>query len=316
MIRRILLPAVALALAASPLAAQRYHGFNPRNMDTSVRPCEDFYRYALGTWEKNTAIPAEYASYGVDQEIEERSFAILKEILESAAADKTAASGSERQKVGDYFASGMDVTRIEQDGLKPLAGRLARIDQTCTGRSLAETLAAMHQEQFSPAFRFRVEQDDKDSEHYIVQLAQGGLGLPEREYYLKTDAKSAELRTKYQAHIAKNFQFLGDPPTLAAAHAKTVVALETRLAKASGSTGELRGPEDDDDRSEQEHGEKQDERSGKQIQPKFVMLQNCTSFTGGAPFRRLCQYGFGRKMKRRFSFYLRLPLRPARTVQE
>ncbi len=242
MIRRILLPAVALVLAASPLAAQRYRGFNPRNMDTSVRPCEDFYRFALGTWEKNTAIPAEYASYGVDQEIEERSFAILKELLESAAADKAAAPGSERQKVGDYFASGMDVTRIEQDGLKPLAGRLARIDQTRTGRSLAETLAAMHQEQFSPAFRFRVDQDDKDSEHYIVQLAQGGLGLPEREYYLKTDAKSAELRAKYLAHVAKNFEFLGETPTQATAHAKTVMALETRLAKASMSMEELRDP--------------------------------------------------------------------------
>jgi len=242
MIRRILLPAIALVLVASPLAAQRYHGFNPKNMDTSVRPCDDFYRYALGTWEKNTVIPAEYASYGVDQEIEERSFAILKEILESAAADKNAAPGSERRKVGDYFASGMDVTRIEQDGLKPLAGHLARIDQTRTGRSLAETLAALHQEQFAPAFRFRVEQDDKDSEHYIVQVSQGGLGLPEREYYLKTDAKSRELRAKYLAHITKNFEFLGDKPALAKAHAKAVMALETRLAKASMSMEELRDP--------------------------------------------------------------------------
>ncbi len=242
MIRRILLPAVALVLATSPLAAQRYHGFNPKNMDTSVRPCEDFYRFALGTWEKNTVIPAEYASYGVDQEIEERSFAILKEILESAAADKTALPGSERQKVGDYFASGMDVTRIEQEGLKPLTSHLARIRRTRGGQSLAETLAAMHQEQFVPAFRFRVEQDDKDSEHYIVQLAQGGLGLPEREYYLKTDAKSVELRVKYLKHLAKNFEFLGENTTRAKADAKTVLALETRLAKASMSMEELRDP--------------------------------------------------------------------------
>ena len=242
MIRRILLPAVTFLLTASPLAAQRYHGFNPKNMDTSVRPCDDFFRYALGTWEKNTVIPAEYASYGVDQEIEERSFAILKEILESAAADKTAPQGSDRQKVGDYYASGMDVARIETDGLKPLAGHLARIQKTQPGRSLVETLAAMHQELFAPAFHVRVEQDDKDSEHYIVQLSQGGLGLPEREYYLKTDAKSAELRAQYLAHVARNFEFLGETPAQAKAHATAVMALETRLAKASMSMEALRNP--------------------------------------------------------------------------
>jgi len=241
MIRRILLPAFALCLAASPLAAQGYHGFNPKNMDTNARPCEDFYRYALGTWEKNTVIPAEYASYGVDQEIEERSFGVLKGILESAAQDKAAPKGSERQKVGDFFASGMDSARIEKEGLKPLKGHLARIEGM-NRKDLEVTLAGMHREQFPPAFRFRVEQDDKASEHYIVQISQGGLGLPEREYYLKTDAKSLELRAKYQTHLAKNFEFLGEQPAAAKAHAQEVLDLETRLAKASMSMEELRDP--------------------------------------------------------------------------
>jgi predicted metalloendopeptidase len=214
---------LALSLGAAPLAAQGYHGFNPKNMDTSVRPCDDFYRYALGAWEKRTVIPAEYASYGVDQEIEERSFAILKDILEGAAKDKTAVKGSERQKVGDFFASGMDVARIERDGLKPLATHLARIDKLKGNRELPSLLASMHQELFHPAFHFRVEQDDKSSEHYIVQISQGGLGLPEREYYLKTDAKSAEIRGKYLEFLAKNFQFLGESPALAKAHAGIVM---------------------------------------------------------------------------------------------
>lgn len=232
---------LTLCLGA-PLAAQGYHGFNPKNMDTTIRPCDDFFRYALGTWEKNTVIPAEYAAYGVDQEIEERSFAILKEILEGAAKDTRAPKGSERQKVGDYFASGMDVDRIEKEGLKPLAGHLARIEGLKEGRDLAGLLASMHKELFHPAFHFRVDQDDKASEHYIVQISQGGLGLPEREYYLKSDAKSAELRAKYVAHVAKNFEFLGEKPEAAKAHAETVMAMELRLAKASMSMEERRNP--------------------------------------------------------------------------
>ncbi len=241
MIRRILLPAFALCLAASPLAAQGYHGFNPKNMDTSVRPCDDFFGYALGTWEKNTVIPPEYASYGVDQEIEERSFKVLKEILEGAAQDRTAPKGSERQKVGDYFASGMDIPRIEKEGLKPLKGHLASIEEL-KREHLPEMLASLHRELFRPAFQFRVDQDDKASEHYIVQISQGGLGLPEREYYLKTDAKSLELRAKYLFHVAKNFQFLGEKPAEAKAHAEAVMGLELRLAKASMSMEELRDP--------------------------------------------------------------------------
>ena len=119
---------LVLSLGAGPAAApQTPRGFDPANMDTSVSPCADFYQYAVGAWEQRTAIPAEYAKYGVDQEVEERTFAMLKDILDGAAADTTAPKGSERQKVGDFFAAGMDEARIEAEGVRPLEPFLARI---------------------------------------------------------------------------------------------------------------------------------------------------------------------------------------------
>jgi len=242
MIRRILLPAITLGLAASPLAAQGYKGFNPSYMDTSVPPCVDFFRYAQGTWEKKTVIPAEYAIYGVGQEMEERSYIILKDILETAAKNRTAPKGSELQKVGDFYASGMDLERIERDGVKPLEGDFARIAAIQDGKALAETLAALHMKQVRASFHFRVDQDDKDSERYIVQLSQGGLGLPEREYYLKDDPKSKEIRAKYLQHVARTFELLGEKAPLAKAHADVVMEVETRLARASMSMEERRNP--------------------------------------------------------------------------
>ena len=228
---------LALALLA-PLSAQvAYKGFNPANIDASVKPTQDFFQYALGTWVKRTTIPAEYERYGVDQDVDDQTHRILQQILEAAAAAK-APAGSEAQKVGDFYASGMDQADIEARGLTPLKPLLARIDTVQDPASLAAVLAELHRLGAFAGFSFSVEQDDKESSRYSMMLAQGGLGLPDRDYYLKDDPKSKELLAAYGVHVAKMLSLAGFDPKEGA----RILALETRLAKASMTRVELRDP--------------------------------------------------------------------------
>ena len=225
-------------LASLALNAQMpYKGFNPANIDASVKPTQDFFQYAVGSWVKRTTIPAEYERYGVDQEIDARTHQILKEAMEAAAAAK-AAPGSEAQKVGDFFTSGMDEAGIEARGIAPLKPFFVRIDTAKDAASLAAVLADLHRIGVFAAFSFSVEQDDKESSRYSMMLAQGGLGLPDRDYYLKDDAKSKELLAAYRAHVAKTLSLAG----LDAKDADRILALETRLAKASMTRVEQRDP--------------------------------------------------------------------------
>ncbi|WP_026852919.1 M13 family metallopeptidase [Geothrix fermentans] len=228
---------LALALMA-PLSAQvAYKGFNPANIDPTAKPCQDFFQYAVGGWAKRTAIPAEYERYGVDQEIDTRTHQILREIMESAAASK-APAGSETRKVGDFYASGMDEVGIEAAGLAPLKPLFTRIDGVKDGASLAAVLADLHRLGAFAGFHFGVEQDDKASSRYAMVLAQGGLGLPDRDYYVKEDPKSKVLLAAYRAHVAKVLALAGLDPK----DADRVLALETRLAKASMTRVEQRDP--------------------------------------------------------------------------
>ncbi len=206
-------------------------------MDVSVKPCQDFFDYAVGGWAKRTAIPTEYDRYGVDQEIDAHTHQILREIMESAAAAK-AATGTEAQKVGDFYASGMDEAGIEQLGITPLKPLLARIDEVKDTPSLASVLADLHRMGVFAGFSFSVEQDDKESSRYSMMLGQGGLGLPDRDYYLKDDPKSKELLAAYRAHVGKVLNLAG----FDAKDADRILTLETRLAKASMTRVEQRDP--------------------------------------------------------------------------
>nr|WP_306672458.1 M13 family metallopeptidase [Geothrix fuzhouensis] len=222
----------------APLSAQvSYKGFNPANLDPSVKPCQDFFQYAVGGWAKRTTIPAEYERYGVDQEIDTRTHQILREIMEAAAAAK-AAPGSEAQKVGDFYASGMDEAGIEAAGIAPLKPLFTRIDGVKDAASLADVLADLHRLGAFAGFSFSIEQDDKESSRYSMALAQGGLGLPDRDYYVKDDPKSKELLAAYRAHVAKMMAMAG----FQAGDADRILALETRLAKASMTRVEQRDP--------------------------------------------------------------------------
>jgi len=234
---------LVLSLGAAPAAApQTPRGFDPANMDTTVSPCADFYQYAVGAWEQRTTIPAEYGKYGVDQEVEARTFAIVKDILDGAAADASAPKGSERQKVGDFFAAGMDEARIEKEGVRPLEPFLRRIAAIPDRRALAAAIASLQEIGASAAFRLDVAPDDRNSALNILQLSQAGLGLPDRDYYLKRDAQSKALRRAYVAHVERMFRLLGEAAPVAGRNAQTVMRLETRLARVSMTRDETDDP--------------------------------------------------------------------------
>jgi putative endopeptidase len=225
----------------SKLAAARPVGVDRAYMDVHVSPCKDLYAYANGAFEK-VAIPGEYPAYGVNQELDERNFAILKHILEDAA-EHGGPKGSVLQRVGDFYAAGMDEPAIERAGLRPLAPLLASIQAVAGRGELLAALARLHLEGLNVGFRLGVEIDDKDATHMITSISQGGLGLPERDYYFRDDANAKEVRAAYVAHIARILTLSGDPPDAARTTAENIMAFETKLAKASRSLVDLRDPE-------------------------------------------------------------------------
>jgi predicted metalloendopeptidase len=236
------LGAVLVAQSPAPAPAPRpILGVDPAYMDRSADPCKDFYRFANGAYDKEP-IPAAYAAYGVNQEIDERNWTLLKGLLESAASTK-AVAGTPTQRIGDFFASGMDEAAIEAAGLKPLAPLFARIDGLKHGKDLAPLLADLHRQGVRGGFAFYIGIDDKDATKVIAQLGQDGLGLPEREYYFREDEKTKAQRAAYVAHIARMLELSGLPSAQAQAGAPKVMALETALAKAARTLEQLRDPE-------------------------------------------------------------------------
>lgn len=212
------------------------------NRDTSVSAGKDFFAYANGGWFNRNPIPASENSNGIWRTIQDTVNAAIKNICERSASDTAAAKGSNKQKVGDFYFSGMDTASIETAGLAPLRGELAGIDSVNL-QSLAAQIAHLQRIGASPAFTFYVAQDDKQSEKYAVMLAQGGLGLPDRDYYFNTDAKTANIRGEYVKHLAAMFKLLEQDEAAAAKSAATVMKLETDLAKASRKLEALRDPQ-------------------------------------------------------------------------
>jgi putative endopeptidase len=223
--------------------SQSSHGFDLANLDRAVKPCDDFFGFAEGGWTKNHPIPAAYSQWGTFNILHDRNEDVLHQILEEASKDAKATLGSNWQKIGDFYASCMNDSQIEAAGTKPLDSEFKRIAAIHDSASLQAEIAELQRQNINAALAFGSNVDPKDSTHRIALLYQGGLGMPERDYYTKEDEKSVQLRNSYVQHVTNMFKLLGDDDTTAAAEAKATVAIETALAKASMEQVDLRDPD-------------------------------------------------------------------------
>ena len=205
--------------------------FDVTAIDKTVDPCVDFYQYACGTWMKNNPIPPDKSRWGRFDELQEHNFYILRDLLtEAQAPGKHTAIET---MVGAYYGSCMDESTIEKKGISPLTPELERINGIKTKADLIRQVAYMHRNSTPALFAFFPQPDMHDSTETVAVLDQGGITLPDRDYYLKDDPKSVETRQKYLEHAQKIFELVGDKPEVAAAEAKTVLVIETGLAQSS-----------------------------------------------------------------------------------
>ncbi len=231
-------PLVALLLAAVlglvALAQTGSHGFDPSNMcTTACKACDDFYQYANGGWIAKHEIPPAFPSWGITSPLSEKNVATLHDILEAAAKNTAATKGSNEQKIGAFYASCMDEAKIESFGATQLAPEMALINKMKSASDLPRELAHLHRIGVPSIFGFGAGQDFKKSDSVIAITSQGGLGLPDRDYYIKDDEKSKSTRDAYLQHMTNMFKLLGDDPGKAGAEAQAVMTIETQLAQVS-----------------------------------------------------------------------------------
>ncbi len=229
--------------ASGPQSPSELRVFDPSLIDKSIDPCENFYLYSCNGWFKRNPLPPDQASYGRFTELAELNRLHLRQILEAAADAQADSRSANEQKIGDEYASCMDVAAINKLGIAPLQPELDRIAALKSTSELPALLAHLHAIGVNAFFGMGSNQDFADASQVISFYGAGGLGLPERDYYTRTDAKSVEQRKQYVDHVRKMFVLAGEPDAQAAKDAETVLALETRLAKASLTVTEQRDPQ-------------------------------------------------------------------------
>ena len=232
--------------STTPAPATSASGVDLGAMDTHINPCQNFYQYACGTWRKDHAIPSDQSRWGRFNELAERNLTIERQILEKAETPSPDRSAVE-QKIGDYYESCMNEPAIEAKGVEPITPALKQIDALSSKDELAKELVHLQDYGIRALFGFYVRPDDKNASQEIAIVDQGGLGLPDRDYYLKTDPRSTQLRTEYEKHVAAMLTLLakaeGKDGADAEAEAKTVLTIETALAKASLDRVARRNPD-------------------------------------------------------------------------
>src|ERR1035438_7481591 len=235
-------PAASSANSQEPTPPQAIKSFDLSAIDKTADPCTDFYQYACGNWVKSNPIPNDQVRWARSFSLlQERNRYLLWQELDAAATNPT--SPLEKQ-YGNYFAACMNTDLVEQKGLKPLEPALKRIAELKDAHKLATLMGELEAEgSEAPLFGFGVDQDDKDSSKQIAAIFQGGLSLPDRDYYIVDSQRFQEIRKQYVEHVTRMFTLAGDTPEQAAKEAAAVLEIETALAKASTSRTDLRQPE-------------------------------------------------------------------------
>ena len=214
---------------------------DPANIDSTISPGENFYLYANGAWLKKNPVPGDQTRWGSFNELQENNYKALHELLETAASGK-AGAGSKEQKVGDFYKSGMDTAAIEKAGINPLNEHLNRIKAIADANGVINEVALQHTMGLNALYSFGISPDDKQVTKQICQFFQGGLGMPDRDYYFKTDKRSTDIREAYKKYLVTLFTLLGEDSTTAKKDAADEFKLEAALANASMTRVEMRDP--------------------------------------------------------------------------
>lgn len=242
-IKFLLLVSVSLCIASCKGPAPTAPFYDPlvENMDTTLNPGDDFFAYAFGTWLKNHPIPEAEKSWGIWTLVQEETNNRMLKVSEEAAKTESE-KGSSQQKIGDFYFAGMDSVNIDKLGIEPLREELTAIDQVSDLTSLVKVIARQQSYGASPLFASYIFQDEKRSDQQALHLYQGGIGLPDRDYYFNNDARTVTIRLEYEKHLQAMFMLMGDDSAVSKTNAATVVRMEKSLAKASRKLEDLRDP--------------------------------------------------------------------------